>query len=181
MSCCFNDIPNNCEKTNCMSDSEEPTNQTEPGPLPGPSNVKIARASGQSMISFQLNVGENFMPTDISDNVEQILNDQANALYYNVCGLFINRTKSNDDFTGLFEQAHIFVTIEEHVSLSSRLKFSNKPHKLTMKLYFWLRNQNIKKVADIVLQSQEEQINNPKDAEGISDAAKSKLRYIAGA
>ena len=52
-----------------MSDSEEPTNQTEPGPLPGPSNVKIALASGQTMISFQLNVGETFILADISDNV----------------------------------------------------------------------------------------------------------------
>ena len=101
-------------------------------------------------------------------------------MYYNVCALFINRTKSNDDFTGLYKQAHIFVTIEEHVSLSSRLKFSNKPQKLSMKLFLAKKSKH-KKVADKVLQPQEEHINNPKDAEGISDAAKSKVRYIAGA
>ena len=88
------------------------------------------------------------MPTDISDDVVQILTDHARAFYYNVCGVFNNRTKTNDDLTRLCKQARTFVTSEEHVSLSRRLKFSNKPQKLSMKLYFWLRNQNIKKLAD---------------------------------
>ena len=121
------------------------------------------------------------MPTDISNDVEQILSDHASELYNNVCGLFNNRTKTDDDFTRLYKEAHTFVTSEEHVSLSSRLTFSNKPQKLSTKLYFWLIDQNIKKLANKVLQPQEEQINNPKYVEGISNAAKSKVRYIAGA
>ena len=126
-----------------MSDSEEPTNQTEPGPLPGPSNVKIAPCSWPIKDLISTECGEAFMPTDISDDVEHIFTDLARSLYYNVCGLRNNRTKTNDDFTKLYKQKHTFVRSEEHVSLSSRLKISNRPQKTIKKLYFWLINQNI--------------------------------------
>ena len=52
LSCCIKDIPNNCEEISFLSESEEPTNQTEPGPLPGPSNVKIAPCPLGALLNF---------------------------------------------------------------------------------------------------------------------------------
>ena len=80
-----------------MSDSEEPKNKKEPGLLPGPSNVKIAPCPWPINDFISTECGKTFMPTDISDDVEQILTDHARAFYYNVCGLFYNRAKTNDD------------------------------------------------------------------------------------
>ena len=100
------------------------------------------------------------MPTDISDNIEQKITDHATTFYSNVRGLFNNnRTNTNDDFTRVYKQAHTYVTSEEHVSLASHQTFSNKPHKLSTKLYFWLIDKTIKNLADKVLRSQEEQMN----------------------
>ena len=121
------------------------------------------------------------MPADISDNFEQKITDHATKSYSNVRGLFNNRTKTNDDFTRVYKQAHTYVTSEEHVSLASHLTFSNKPQKLSTKLYFWLIDKTIKNLADKVLHSQKEQMDKQQDTEGISDAGKSKLRHIAGA
>ena len=92
-----------------MSDSEEPTNQTEPGPLPGPSNLIIAPCPWPIKDFISTECGKTFMPTDISDDVEQILTGHARALYYNVYGLLNNGTKTNDDFTRLYKT---FVTSE---------------------------------------------------------------------
>ena len=73
------------------------------------------------------------------------------------------------------------MTSDEHVSLASTLSLSHKPQKLSTKLYFWIMDKNTNRLAEKVIQPQEKKLEHIPDKEDVSDAAKSKIRYIAGA
>lgn len=121
------------------------------------------------------------MPKQINDSFKRALAVHADILYSNVVRLFDKNPKSTDDFTKLYKEANKYVTSDEHVSLTSTLSLSHKPQKLSTKLYFWIIDKNLNRLAEKVIQPQEKKMEHIPDKEDVTDAAKSKIRYIAGA
>ncbi|OWF43042.1 hypothetical protein KP79_PYT04964 [Mizuhopecten yessoensis] len=108
-----------------------------------------------------------------------------NWIYEIITDILKESPKTRQKWTTAFDQLNNFLVSDNHITSIKTLfsvdTITKENNKLSSKLAFWLMDKLIENEAKKVQQTQEEELHQETPPPQLSQAAKGKIRYIAGA